>query len=225
MLATAAAVLDVGAGDGYLASKILEWLPTGGRVVCFDPHYTDEDLSRFAATAGRGLTFSRERPTGRFDVLLLLDVLEHVPDDQDLADRLVAESVNAEGWVVVSVPAWPRIFAQHDVALGHFRRYTPAACGRILRKANLTVMKSGGLFHVPLALRVVTFTREAIARRLRFRVAPPANLGEWSHGPLFSAVVNGLLLADTFFSRKIALHGLSLPGLSFWALCRRGAGG
>jgi predicted RNA methylase len=41
-------VLDVGAGDGYLARTLLAASPAGSRVVCLDPNYSDDDLRRFA---------------------------------------------------------------------------------------------------------------------------------------------------------------------------------
>src|SRR4051812_41089294 len=51
-------VLDVGAGDGYLARQLLGRMPPGSSVACVDAHYTDADLVRFADPPADGLTFS-----------------------------------------------------------------------------------------------------------------------------------------------------------------------
>src|SRR4249919_3736783 len=92
-LAAVPTVLDVGAGDGYLARTLLAASPAGSRVVCLDPNYSDDDLRRFALPPLDGLGFVRQPPTERFDVLLLLDVIEHVEDDLGFLAPLVAENL------------------------------------------------------------------------------------------------------------------------------------
>ena len=49
-----ARVLDIGAGDGYLARTLLGGIPVGSSVACVDSNYTDAELQRFASppTAG-----------------------------------------------------------------------------------------------------------------------------------------------------------------------------
>src|SRR6516165_7618622 len=92
LLAAPRAVLDVGAGDGYLARRLLEALPPGSTILCLDAHYSDDDLARLADPPAAGLGFSRELPPRRFDVILMLDVIEHVADDRAFVARFVAES-------------------------------------------------------------------------------------------------------------------------------------
>src|SRR5262245_65819396 len=74
--------IDVGAGDGYAAKTLFAELAAGSRMVCYDINYTDADLDNYAREAIDGLTFVRQRPSGRFDLMLFLDVLEHVADDR-----------------------------------------------------------------------------------------------------------------------------------------------
>jgi SAM-dependent methyltransferase len=214
------AILDVGAGDGYLARGLLDALPAGSEVVCVDAHYGDEDLRRFQAAAPAGLSFVRERPAGRrFDVLMLLDVIEHVPDDRAFLGELVGGGVAPSGAVLVSVPAWQPLFSAHDVALKHYRRYSPAACRELLAGAGLTLRRSGGLFHSLLAPRVLTLGREALLRRLGRLPPPPPDLGEWRGGRAVSAALAGVLAADNALSHALARLGAGgVPGLSFWAL-------
>ena len=122
-------MLDVGAGDGYLAGTLLRAMPPGSRVVCLDPHYTDDEVSRFSADAPSGLTFTRSPPNQRFDIVLLLDVIEHVEEDRPFLSGFVADNLAPGGVVLLSVPAWQRLFIQHDVGLKHFRRTARALCG------------------------------------------------------------------------------------------------
>jgi SAM-dependent methyltransferase len=214
------AVLDVGAGDGYLSAEVLARLPVGSEVVCVDEHYTDADLGRLGAGAARGMKFSRTVPERRFDIVLLLDVLEHVEDDVGFLRRLVIDNLAPDGVALVSVPAWPSLYTEHDRALRHHRRYTPAACRALLAAAELDVLRSGGLFHALLPIRALAAAREAVARRLGRPARAPGDLGEWRRGALFSALVERALRADNALSRRLAEVGLALPGLSFWALAR-----
>lgn len=64
------------------------------------------------------------RPTlGQANLVLLMDVLEHVERD----DRFLAELVDVlrpGAQLVVTVPAGPDLWSEHDVSFGHYRRYT-----------------------------------------------------------------------------------------------------
>ena len=95
-------VLDVGAGDAYFAKRVVDEHPTA-EVTCQDLLYTDEELSSFAASSPR-LQFSRALPDGEFDTIMLLDVLEHVPNDVEFVRELMPRLAPA-GKLVFSIPA------------------------------------------------------------------------------------------------------------------------
>ena len=214
-------VLDVGAGDGYLAGQLLGRLPAGSAVTCFDPFYTDAHLAR---PAQPGLTFTRQRPDRRFDLVLLLDVVEHVPDDRAFLGEIVNNALAKGGAALISVPAWMSLYCQHDQALGHHRRYRPAELGALVSAVGLTAVAQGGLFHSLLAPRTATKLGE-LARGIRSRPDPagPAvfadtELGRWRAGKAVTAAVNAALRVDNGLSRLAAKVGLPLPGLSVWTL-------
>jgi trans-aconitate methyltransferase len=209
-------VLDVGAGDAWFAEQLTTRLPVR-RIVCWDTGYTPEFLASQPAPAGGALQLSRERPVGTFDLLLLLDVLEHVEDDRGFLAELVRESLAPGGHVLMSVPAWPQLFSSHDERLRHYRRYAPAAARRVLASAGLEVLRSAGLFHSLLVPRAVQVAGE----RLTGRPRPPAHLGEWNAPPVVTGLVRGALACEGLLSSAQARLGWSLPGLSWWALCRK----
>jgi len=108
--------------------------------------------------------------SARFDLVLALDVLEHLDDDAPAiaeAARLLAPG----GTLVVSVPAWPFLWSEHDEALGHKRRYRRANLRRGLAAAGLRVERvtyfNTLLFPVALAYRLAwkwTLKRTGAAR-------------------------------------------------------------
>src|SRR5690349_7848393 len=61
---------------------------------------------------------------GKFDVLAMLDVLEHLDDDAGALDW-VATHLAPGGIAVLTVPAFQVLWSQLDEDLHHRRRYTP----------------------------------------------------------------------------------------------------
>jgi SAM-dependent methyltransferase len=59
---------------------------------------------------------------GQFDIVGMFDVLEHIEDDT-MALRWVAGQLRPGGVAVLTVPAFPFLWSQHDVAARHYRRY------------------------------------------------------------------------------------------------------
>ena len=63
---------------------------------------------------------------GKVDVVLLNDVIEHVPDDRALLASVVAP-MKPGATLVLTVPADMRLWSPHDERMGHFRRYDVAS--------------------------------------------------------------------------------------------------
>jgi len=214
-------VIDVGAGDGYVATALLAALPAGSRMVCYDVHYTDRDLAAYADASIESLTFTRQRPTERFDVVLLLDVLEHVPDDHAFLKGIVDELLAPGGTVLVSVPAWQGLFGKHDEALKHYRRYNPAALRAMLSEAGLVIRNSGGAFHSLLLSRALRVASERLRRWIGQDPTPPPNAGEWRANAAVSTILEGVLAVDNALSRVFSRFEPGLAGLTIWAVASR----
>jgi SAM-dependent methyltransferase len=207
--------LDVGAGDAWLGEELQRRLPGGSTVVGWDINYDAEDLAPRALPAGMRLT--AQRPLGPFGGVLLLDVIEHVRDDRAFVAGIVGELVDPGGWVLVSVPAHPVLFSDHDRFLHHFRRYRPSQCRAVLEGAGVEILASGGVFHTLLAVRAL----QVAMGRLIPRDRPAAGVGGWRAGPTLTAVVTGALHLDIHISLQAAERGWQLPALSYWVLGRR----
>jgi SAM-dependent methyltransferase len=232
LLTPGAVVVDVGAGDGFFARHLVAEVAPAGQVFAYDLHYTDDHLRRLAGDpAAAGVVFTRTRPPVRADLVLLLDVLEHVAEDRALLASLVREVVKPGGHVLISVPAWDRLYTRHDAILGHCRRYSPVELRRLVTDSGLVLVGGGGLFHSLLPLRGV---RCLLAGR--FVVPPGGRRGEnpevmaetglatWRAGALVTALVDSVLRLDNGLSHWSSRAGLWVPGLSLWALAKAGRG-
>jgi hypothetical protein len=206
--------LDVGAGDAWFADRLRTHLPNGASLTCWDPNYALEDLATDQHT---GITLTRDRPARRFDRILILDVIEHVEDDDRYLSAIVADLLTDDGWVLVSVPAYQSLFSSHDEALGHHRRYSPNSCRSLLTRSGLAVRSDGGLCSsllFPRAIEVALERAGLVHRRAH-------GIGAWSARRAPTAVITRALILDGKLALTTSRLGHPLPGLSYWALCSR----
>jgi SAM-dependent methyltransferase len=77
-------------------------------------------------------------PDGGVDLLVGLDVLEHCEDDA-ASVREAARVLAPGGVFVLTVPALPSLWSQHDVDNAHFRRYTRSTLLEPLRAADFEI--------------------------------------------------------------------------------------
>jgi SAM-dependent methyltransferase len=130
-----ASVLDIGCGTGFtleaLAARFDAWglEPDAGVRARTRPSVRDRVLA--GDTRDRSALGDRT-----FDVVLLLDVLEHVEDDRaELASAMAALAPG--GKLVITVPANPSLWSDHDERNGHYRRYTEESLRALLTAAGL----------------------------------------------------------------------------------------
>ena len=171
-------MLDIGAGDSWFASDIRRDLPGPATIVCWDINYRSEDL---ATPIGPGIHRTRDRPVGPFDVVLALDVLEHIAGDEAFLADVIVPSLGPGGVGLLSVPAHPRLFSDHDRMLEHERRYRPSAF-RALVGRHLEIVAAGSVFSSLVPLRAVDVLRQKAGRgggadRGRVVVVGPASDG------------------------------------------------
>jgi hypothetical protein len=210
-------LLDVGAGDAWFADQLTQALPSGSHATCWDTNYTPEDLVTLGGAVAQ-LSLTTEKPLCTFSGILMLDVIEHVADDVGFVAGIVRDCLEDDGWILISVPAYQRLFTSHDKAVKHYRRYSPHGCSDVLREAGLQVVAQGGLFQSLLAVRGAQAAREHLAGTRK----PWAGPGAWSGGPRLTRMVTTTLDVESRFSFGLgARTGMALPGLSHWAFCRR----
>ena len=72
------------------------------------------------------------------DLVIAFDVLEHLQDD-DAAVAEVRRILRPGGTYLVAVPADPRLWSSHDVAVDHVRRYTREGLVELLDRGGFEV--------------------------------------------------------------------------------------
>jgi SAM-dependent methyltransferase len=200
---SAPVTVDLGCGTGL----VLDHLHSRTRPVGLD-------LSALA------LTYCRERgiralarsdatqlPLGddSTDLILALDLIEHIEDDARVYSE-IARSLRPGGRAVISVPAYPFLWSEHDEALHHCRRYTRASLTRLLGGQPLRVERLTYAIAFTF-LPIVAF--RVLRRLLRRRSAPRTHLivlPGWMNGALIS-----LLKIEAAMTRWVSFpFGVSL---------------
>ena len=75
-----------------------------------------------------------------YDVVLALDVIEHIDDDCGAVRRL-AQLARPGGHVIISVPVLPQLFSEFDEVQGHRRRYTPNTLQGAIAESGLEIVQ------------------------------------------------------------------------------------
>lgn len=211
------AVIDGGAGDAWFAAQLLARLPSDAQIHCWDSEYTEAIIAALGETLPERIHLSAQRPAVSGDLLTLLDVLEHVPDDRAFLGDVVSQNLVPGGYALISVPAWQPLYTDHDRFLQHCRRYAPAQGLAVLESAGLEVLEHGGLFHSLIVPRALEKLREWL---LPARGAHRPGI-HWRGGALATRGTLALLQADNALSHWAARTGQPLPGLSWYALARK----
>lgn len=92
-------------------------------------------------------------PDRRFDLVVLMDVLEHLEDDCGSLKALRSR-LKPGGFIVITVPALKLLWSPHDDSHHHFRRYTRPWLKRVVTEAGFSIQSASyyNSFLFPLVL-------------------------------------------------------------------------
>ncbi len=116
-------ILEVGAGRGTYSTYFAE----RGYLTALEPSPThSEALRERLKDHSNAVVITAQldgaAAPGSYDTVVLLNVLEHIPDDhQALGD--IYESLAPGGKMVLWVPAFEALYGKFDQRIGHYRRY------------------------------------------------------------------------------------------------------
>ncbi len=203
-------LVDVGAGSGIFSKQLLEH-GLAAEAYCIDPYYSEE---RDETHAGRPLSFRRVlEPSGRADLVLMMDVLEHVDDDLALLTQY-SKDLASGARVAITVPAFTFLWSGHDVFLEHRRRYSLAELEDLVRRAGLEIER--GRYFFGLIFPLVAVLRLLESRRVKRGDLQPASSLRKAPEPL-----NSLLVAAHALERIILFPINRMAGLTAFCLARK----
>ncbi len=207
--AKGARILEVGCGPGHNLSMLQRF---GSVEACELDPFAREMASKRLGAAVLPVELPDVIPFDNdcYDLVALLDVLEHVDDDAGSLKRL-RSLLKPGGALLLTVPANPWMFSAHDVAHHHRRRYRRKEIERLAREAgfDIDLLSPFNTFLFPLAA-AVRIVQKKFARETADDALPPRP-------------VNALF--RTIFEQEAKLVGrVPFPfGVSLVAILRRPA--
>ncbi len=201
-----ARLLELGCGSGNVLAALAEF----GETVGMEVH---PELGAAARAQGLdvrpgALPDDLVVPEGWADVVLLLDVLEHL-DDPAAALATARRALAPGGLLVVTVPAYAWLWSGHDVVLGHRRRYTARSLGALVTGGGFLVLRAS--YFSTLLFPIVALVR--LGKRLT---------GDRAHDLRRPSPLVGRCLEWVFGLERHAVPRVRLPfGSSLLLLARR----
>ncbi len=195
--------LDIGCGTGAMSARLAK----RGKVVSADFSSLALDFSKrrglknLVAADAMNLPFA----DNSFDALVAMDILEHLPDDCAAMSEF-HRVLKTGGKVIASVPAYPHLWSEHDIALMHHRRYHRKEYGDRFIRAGFALDK---LSHtMTLLYPIVALQRKLNARKPQSE-RPQAAMPMFPR-PINSALINLLGLENALARRLNFPFGVTI---------------
>lgn len=196
-------VLDIGCGDSYFDRKLAERFPN----VCVYgvDIYMKNELHEDRVHAVNSL---EHLPDCKFNYIIMMDVLEHIKKDTEYLSDII-HRLKPDGKVIITVPAFMRLYSLHDRELRHYCRYEHSRLRCVIRKSGL-IEENWFYFYFSLIIgRLLTLNRTE-------------NLSGWKYPEqdIRTRLVTSFLNADFDALKFLSKFGIHLPGLSLFSICR-----
>jgi trans-aconitate methyltransferase len=221
-------VLDIGCGDIFFISSLSERYPEA-TFYAIDIAFTDEMIAKLKEESkGKRIhLFKTLDEAGAHlskpaDLVLLLDVVEHIEHDKKFLGSLHEnKSIDKNTRIMITVPAYQSLFCSHDHFLGHYRRYTNKTLLSTIEECGFEKIRLGYFFFSLVPPRILQVIREKISKpSLEHETT---GLVEWNKGAGITGMIKSILYFDYKFTNALSRIGIKFPGLSNYILCKKPA--
>jgi SAM-dependent methyltransferase len=154
----AARILDVGCGAGVFFEALEPFGDVQG--IESDPAAAEQS-GQWRRCIHVGELDGTFQPGCCFDLILLLDVLEHLPRPED-ALRRAAELLAPDGRILVTVPSFDWLWTSHDDLNHHLKRYTASEIRSMFERVGLTPLETRYLFQSLLLPKLLVRLKEKL---------------------------------------------------------------
>ena len=216
-------IVDIGCGDAHFITMLSKLFP-GGKFYAIDSAFTSDKIKLLNNSGDNTIEYYdsfesfEDDYVGKVDLIMLLDVIEHIHDDHLFLKHLFnAAVITSDTNIIITVPAFYFLFSEHDVFLKHYRRYTVDSLQTVIGKAGFISIQRGYFFFSLLIPRVGT----VLVQKLLNVKSNQKGLGSWTYNRAITYLFYSLLKADILFGVFLRRFGLKLPGLSTYTLCKK----
>ncbi len=214
-------IMDIGSGDAFLSTEIAKKFPASS-VTAIDINYSESLIRELKAGTPGNLDFLNNLSVygtkAPVDIVLLMDVLEHTENPMQMLQQIIdLPSVSSKTTFIITVPAYQKLFSQHDIILGHYKRYTLKTFGQLLHPIPAGCQKSGYCFNSLLLVRLYQLLKEKIRGK---KNTTTNGIHNWKGATWLTSVLTNLFWIEFKISWYLARTGIKIPGLTCYAICQ-----
>ena len=208
-------IVDIGGGDAFIINEIYKQ-KLAEQYFTIDTAYDEEIISQLKINYGENpihyvqnvTDYLATFPSEENVLFLCMDVLEHLENEHEILSHLTQKS----NYFLFAVPAFQSVFSNHDMLLGHYRRYNLKQLQQVLQPYNFHIINKGYYFTSLLLVRWI----ESI-----FNKNKKASIDNWSGNPLKSKFITIILKLDFAFAQVLQKFGIKIYGLSCYCICKK----
>ncbi len=214
-------ILDIGSGDAYIAACIAAEFPDA-RVAAIDTNYNESTIEAISQHIPSNLSLYAQSSDaslpGKADMVVLMDVLEHVAYPEQLLDEILGHpAIGPETSFFITVPAYQFLYTRHDELLGHYKRYTYSSLKTLLAANKLAVIKGAYCFNALLFPRYFSKLKEKISGGKKAEID---GIHNWKQSTFITTVLKKLMVAEFKFTWYLSRAGIRIPGLTCYCICK-----
>lgn len=206
--------INVGAGDLYFDHALLKEYEKDVVYAVDIGYQSGEESNNQKEKKFRCLEEIEEND---FDYAIMMDSLEYMEDDVEYVKELGGK-VKEGGYLFFTVPAFQKLYSEHDVIVKNLRRYDRKSFGKMIGGiSGLKVVEQHYFYFSLLCVRW-------IQKALHMKIDPEHKVTTgWSFGEksLVTKLVTGCLNLDFMIGRALSRHKIFLPGLSLLVVCKK----
>lgn len=205
--------LNIGAGDLYFDHALLKRYRKHS-AYAVDIGY---DSDRHVGGNIQKFRCLEEIEEDGFDYALLMDSLEYMEDDMEYITQL-CNKLNKGAWLFFTLPAFQKLWSDHDVIVKLLRRYDRKSFLKQLgQMKQITIIEEHYFYFTLLCIR-------GIQKMLRLPIDPGHKVTagwRFQEKGWVTKLVTGCLNLDFKIGVMLKKYGICLPGLSIFVVCRK----
>ncbi len=213
-------IIDIGSGDAFLSSEIAKKYP-GSSVTAIDINYTSELVKELTIDKPGNLYLLADVNSidsfCSIDIVVLMDVLEHVENPELLLQQLIRlPSISPKTVFIITVPAYQKLFSQHDRNLGHYMRYNLKSLHKLLQPLSFKINNNGYCFNSLILVRLLQLFKEKTPRKKII----DESIHNWKGNARLTSFITNLFWIEFKISWYLARIGIKMPGLTCYSICQ-----
>lgn len=210
-------VLDIGCGDGYTIAELFKEKQV--YIDAVDSNLTEQQAELFSRKYKTIRFYSNldRLPKENYDIITMLDVIEHVEDDRSFLET-VSSYAKPKAILVLTAPAFNSLLSKHDIFLKHYRRYSDLQLRQLVQQTGFSVEASGYLFFSLLVVRFLAIIYDKLVSQFIIR-GEHTGVANWNFSKKITYIVVTALKLENSITLWLNHRKVKIPGLSVWTVC------